>query len=173
MGRRTEEKVYTYTDDNGEEAEITLTFTQLKPSQALKIQTRVIKLLGGPAGKLFKALKKVEKAKSVMDLDFDPTELGPMFESLADRMDEDEVVETFNLLFKSVIAGSKTLHVDHDMFIGNTGDIYKAAYTAAEVNFGDFLGGLSAVGKRLKAVGSTILEKPASSGISGESSPAV
>lgn len=170
MSRRTEEKVFNYEDDSGENVALTLTFTQLKPSQALKVKVRILKLLGGPAGKLFQAFKKIEGAKSAMDLDFDVSSLGPMFESLADRLDEDDVIETLNLLFKSVIAGSKPLHVDHDMFIGNTGDILVAAQTAAEVNFGDFLGGLSAFGKKLKATGSMILGKRPSTGISGESS---
>jgi len=170
MARKIEEHTFKYEDDNGEMQEITLTFTQFKPSVAIKMQARFAKIFSGPAGKLLNTFIEMEKSEADSVLDVDLSDFGGAIESLGDRLDEDHVVDTLNLLFKSVLIGNKTLHVDHDIFVGNTGDIFKVAKIALEVNFGDFFAVLSGLGKRFqgKLGRITTLEKPMSSGISGE-----
>jgi len=134
-----------------------LVFTQFSPKDGVRIGIRVSKLMGGPLGTILSGLSKAGEEDSVADMEFKPEQLGKAFESLADRLDEDNVIDTIGMLLTPVLYNGQPLHWESSIFQGDPLLVLTVAAKSAGVNFSDFFNGASGVVAKLKGLGATIL----------------
>lgn len=124
-----------------EEREIdghSITITMLPPDQALKILTRLVKVVGEPLA-VFAEAGGLEAAVTG-DL------IKKSVQALAEKLDEDDVVKTVKELMECVLIGGKQgKQVFNAHFAGNLGHLFKVLQAVLEVQYGDFLGELVAL----------------------------
>jgi hypothetical protein len=148
MSRRTEKATI-----GGFECEI----QQLPPKDSIRILTTLIKIFGGPVAGGLKGIVKELKLDDVDGLDglktiFDQkinytaifAQLGDVVELLAERLDEDIVVDTIEKVFPYIFIEGKQCKWEMDEFQGNPVLILKVFAKSLEVNYKDFLAGLLA-----------------------------
>lgn len=137
-------------------------FTQFSPKEGFKVSIRVAKIISGPIGSIFSNLKKVANAESdsFMDnYDFDERELGKAFESLTDKLEEEEMIDTVGLLLGSVMANGQPMHWESIELQGDPMLALKLAFKSAQVNFADFFALTSGVGDSLKRLGEKVMSQ--------------
>lgn len=161
-------KVESLTDE-GVKEDKQFVFKQMHPKKAVKVSIRLAKLVGGPLGKVFTAIKK-EKGVNLENSKVDLADVGAAIESLFDRIEENEVVETIENLLQAVTVDKQELDYNTAFFEGEPMLLLKVAKRSAEVNFSDFFQGLSGVTNRLKKLGDTILNQEMPTGGSGDQS---
>lgn len=128
-------------------------FFPLPPRTAIKIMARLTKLIGEPIGALgdaaFSGAKGAEKGKilaQILSANLDDG-LAKAMRSLSDRLDEDEVYQTIELMIEGVQGkmpgdqGTRPLNVDVD-FEGEIGLLFKVIGKYLEVNFKSFFQGI-------------------------------
>jgi hypothetical protein len=134
-------------------------FYQVSPKIALKVLTRVTKLLGEPLGILGGQLAGSKKDGIAALLEQDTSELLPKAVSLfVTRLDETEVQQVIDWLLEPVHVqteddkGTRRIMFERD-FQGRIGHLMKVVLAALEVNFQDFFSensGLGAIFQRAK-----------------------
>jgi hypothetical protein len=136
-------------------------FSFLPPSTALKVLARINKLLLPSLGSIFSKLGK----GGLMDTDFSSLNFESAATMLAERMDEDQILETIKELVGTV--RHKTgMEVNFDVdFLGKPLHLLKVVKAALEVNYGDFFVELKG---GLKKIQTSTQEKQTSPGKSGE-----
>lgn len=151
MSKR-EPKTVTYKND---EVDYACLFTQLSPSKSLIFMMYLGKMLGGSAGKVIGAFNgsSLQEISGLKEENINLEKIGDAIFGLFARLDEEEVINKLNLLFSSVSLNGETLDVDHLMFQGEPGLIFKVAKKALEVNYKSFLDGNSGlIGKITKTL---------------------
>lgn len=125
-------------------------FYQLSPRKAVKILTRLLRIIGKPVGK---AVGNVEG--SVMDLELSGAVMGEIVASLTDKLDEDVVLDTIEQLLEPVMCDGKQVGKQFEThFAGRIGHLMKVVWAALEVNYSDFFDGgfgLGSLAKRATA----------------------
>lgn len=133
----------------------------LPPTHALKVLTRLSKIVGEPLGLAAGALLADKPAESRGDAEAPPASvatkdipdavIGKVLAAFTDRLDEGVVLDTLKLVMASVFvktgddAGTRKVNLEQD-FLGKTLTMLKAFAFALEVNFSDFLAGAAANG---------------------------
>lgn len=142
------------------------TFYQMNPRKSLKLMTRILKLIGAPVGTAFGGH---EKTKSVFDQDIN---IGVIVEKLCDRLDENEVEYIIDQLLSQVtVAGKGEISkVFDEHFAGRLPHLFKVVFACLEVEYGDFLAGLSGLTKSLGGRAGMTQGIPTSNGLSGDRS---
>jgi len=128
----------------------------LPPTHALKVLTRLTKIVGEPLGLAAGALLGDKPAEprgdaeappaSALQKDIPDAVIGKVLAAFTDRLDEAVVLDTLKLVMASVHiktaedAGTRTLNIDQD-FRGRTLTMLKVFAFALEVNFSDFFAG--------------------------------
>jgi len=147
-----ESKTVTYKNDD---VDYNCLFTQLSPSKSLIFMMYIGKLLGGSAGKVVGSFNgnSLSEISGLKEENIDLEKIGDAIFGLFERIDEDEVIKKINLLFSSVSLNGETLDIDHLMFQGEPGLIFKVAKKSLEVNYKSFLDGSSGlIGKLTKSL---------------------
>lgn len=122
----------------------------LPPKQALKVLTRLSKIVGEPLGLAAGALLGGQKGAETEAVPLSAREvqvdvLGKAVAALTDRLDEQVVLDTVETLLGSVHVktaddnGTRPVRMEHD-FKGKTLTMLKVVAFALEVNFSDFFG---------------------------------
>jgi hypothetical protein len=135
-------------------------FYQVSPKIALKVLTRVTKLLGEPLGVLGGQLAGSKKDGIAALLDQDTSELLPKAMNMfIARLDENEVQQMIDWLLQPVHVqtpddkGTRQIMFERD-FQGKIGHLMKVVLAALEVNFADFFSentGLGAIFRKQAA----------------------
>lgn len=125
-------------------------FFPLSPREALRLSTRLIKLLGEPFGMIIDAAaskgNKGNLIKNLLDGDIGGDVIAGAIRSLTDRLDEKEVEETCYMLLEKVHGqfegdrGPRQMNIEVD-FAGEFDLFIQVVATSIEVNFGRFLQG--------------------------------
>lgn len=130
--------------------------THLPPGQALKIMSRLTKLIGGPAGK---ALISGGDFGGLMNSDVSDALplVGELIAALSERLDEDMILDTIKELLSTVhiVNGDKQVPVMNMFdvqFTGKTFHLLKLVKSTLEVNYGDFFVGLSGLKEKISTV---------------------
>lgn len=112
------------------------TSTQFPARRALKLKTKLIKIL---APSVFTGIGAAS-SQSILDVSLDSPLLGKAVEMLVNRLDEDTMVNLVMEMLSSTRREGKELSDTHfDMvYAGNFAELYKALYFVLEVNFGSF-----------------------------------
>ena len=122
-----------------------ITITMLQPDKALKILTRLVKVVGEPLA-VFAEAGGLEAAVTG-DL------IKKAVQSLGEKLDEDDVVKTVMELMDCVIIGGKQGKAVFNVhFAGNLGHLFKVLAAVLEVQFGDFLGEIVALRRQSDAM---------------------
>lgn len=112
-------------------------FAQLAPTVALKLLTRLIKLVGGPMA----AMSEPSMA-----------DLGSIVSKLGENLDSDQVIDTIKMaLSQTFPLGSTTLAPLSEQFDAHfinhgTFHMFKVLKKALEVQYGDFFGENGVIG---------------------------
>lgn len=131
-------------------------FFPLNPRVGLKVLTRIIKLIGEPLGLIGDGVANGSRGAedkaagddpgiltSIMEKNFAPDVFAKAARALVNRLDEDEVINTIEIILDTVHGqfpgdkGTRKLHLDKD-FAGEIGLLLEVFVAAIEVNFGDF-----------------------------------
>lgn len=110
------------------------TITTLPPTMALKLLTRLVKLIGEPMSMLYGDSEA--KVASV---------LPKAVNALAMRLNEDEVLGLTQELLKGVLYRGQNIQFELH-FQGRLGHLFKVLGATLEVQYGDFLGVMLAAG---------------------------
>jgi hypothetical protein len=137
----------------------------LPPTHALKVLTRLSKIVGEPLGLAAGALlgDKPEESRgdaeappaSALQKDIPDAVIGKVLAAFTDRLDEGVVLDTLKLVLANVFvktdgdAGTRKVNLEQD-FLGKTLTMLKVFAFALEVNFSDFFAGASGSGAILK-----------------------
>lgn len=113
--------------------------TMLAPTSALKMLTRLIKLIGEPLSLLYGDSEQ-EVAKV----------LPKAVSALVSRLDENQVEGLVKDLLKCVVYHNQPLNFELH-FQGRLGHLFKLLAAVLEVQYGDFLGAMLAVGGKPSA----------------------
>lgn len=113
-----------------------VTVTQLPARRALKLQTKLVKLLGSSVAAL------VSGSKGSMTMELDPTTLAVAMEKLADHLDEEQFAQLVREVLQSTRVDNQELNdaVFDLLFAGNFLFMYKVIGFTLQVNYGDFFG---------------------------------
>lgn len=150
-------------------------FHTMPAKAALKVLTRLTKVVGEPLGLLGDALLGGGKAgavgaegdglvKGALETDIPQGALGKVLAAVTDRLDENQVLETVELVLVSVYvqgpsdAGTRTIRFEQD-FGGRMLTMLKVFAAALEVNFSDFFaagGGAGAIMARARAAAGSL-----------------
>lgn len=119
---------------------INYTVTQFAARRALRLKTRLLKLLAPSA---FSAAGSF-KGGNLLDVDLSSTVITQAIQALVDRMDADDCVNLILELLSSTRREGKEITEAHfDMvYAGNFGELFKALFFVLEVNFGSFFQGI-------------------------------
>ena len=124
-------------------------FEQFGAKHSLRIMARLTKIMGEPLAMAIGALSNKEKgasAKSILDRQIDGDILGKAVKALVERLDEDTVIDLMEeLTAKSTLCDGKKIDFNAH-YTGDIGHLFKVAYAALEVQYGNFFGGL--IGKQ-------------------------
>lgn len=124
-------------------------FLPIPPSPAIKLVTRILKIVGEPVGLVLDGAVASGEGNIVQKLLEGKIAKGVLAEavrSLINRLDENEVEQTIFMLMEYVhgqLPGDKGVHklnIDID-FQGEIGLLFEVFVAAVEVNFGTFLRG--------------------------------
>lgn len=127
-------------------------FYPMPPRVALKLLTRLTKILGKPLGLAADTFMKLgnngEKGilETALNANIPSDAFAKVMEALAENLEEDQVVDTIETLLESVHGqfekdrGTRRLQFDID-FAGQTPLLLKVVAAALEVNYGDFFAG--------------------------------
>lgn len=161
-----------------EVGDLTVEVFMLPPKQAMKVLTRLTKVVGQPLGALASGLmgeKPGENAKGLADRDLPPDIIERALVAFTDRLEEDMVTETIDIMFSVVHiqsgddVGTRPIRMDTD-FRGKTLLMLKVFAAALEVNFADFFsagGGSGGLLAKARAAMATKLGTPTSTSGSG------
>lgn len=128
-------------------------FYQLSPRIAVKILTRLLKVVGSPVGE---ALGRSTGSESLLDLELKGDVMGNIVKALTERLDEDMVLNTIEELLQPVMCkGIKVGPQFETHFAGRISHLMKVVWAALEVNYSDFFGeGFGLEGLRARVVAS-------------------
>ena len=109
-------------------------FGLLNPFKANKLLIKLTKIIGPALG----SMTKGGDVESIMDMD-----LSEVMEGLCSRLDEDQLETIMITLFEQVICEGDSMSQSfvETEFKGSLNTLYKVAFAALEVQFGDFFGG--------------------------------
>jgi hypothetical protein len=112
------------------------TCTQFPARRALKLKTKLIKLI---APSIFTGIGAAQ-GPNILDVSLDSPLLGKAVEMLVSRLDEDDMVRLILEMLSSTRRDGKELTEGHfDMvYAGNFAELFKALFFVLEVNFGSF-----------------------------------
>lgn len=130
---------------------ITFEFYPLNPRIGLRVLTRIIKIVGEPLGLIGDGVAGGGKGaedksgllSSIMEKQFAPDVFAKAARALVDRLDENEVIDTVEILLQNVHGqfpgdrGTRKLNWELD-FEGDIGLLLQVFIASIEVNFGDF-----------------------------------
>jgi len=112
-------------------------FQQFGAKQALKVLTRLTKIVGEPMALAFTAAKGEGKLST---RDIDPDILASAVRALMERLDEDNVVDLVETLTAShLLCNGKQIVFDVH-YEGKLGHLFKVLMAALEVQYGNFFG---------------------------------
>lgn len=131
--------------------DLTFEFFPLNPRIGLRVLTRIMKLIGEPLGLIGDGVAGGTKGaedntgllNSIMEKQFAPDVFARAARALVDRLDENEVIDTIEIVLQNVHGqfpgdrGTRKLNIDID-FAGEIGLLIQVFIAALEVNFGDF-----------------------------------
>ena len=111
------------------------TFYRLPPRESLKVLTKITKILGGAAGK---AVSSATSSKNLLD----KIDAGSIIGGIADRLDEDEVMQIVDTMLSTVVhTGEGEVSKAFDtLFQGRITHLLKVLKVALEVEYQDFFG---------------------------------
>lgn len=111
---------------------------QFPARQALKIKTRLFKLLGPSLTTLVNSLDKG------LDSNLDENVLSKAVSLLVNKLDSDEVISLILELLSETYLNKTRINVSKfdQHYAGNFNELYQALFFVLEVNYGDFLGGM-------------------------------
>lgn len=119
-------------------------FYQFGAIQAVKVLTRLLKIIGEPIGMAITGVGK--KSKSILDQEIDKDALGKAIRALTERLDDNEVLSLINALMEQVLCDGKRIIFDTH-FKGRIGHMFKVVKEAIEAQYSDFFeGGLGLLG---------------------------
>jgi len=110
--------------------------SQFPARRALKLQTRLVKLL---APSLFATLGSA-KSMDILDVDLSDLSIGKAVEMLVNRLDENDLENlVLELLCMTRREGKEITPQHFDMvYAGNFNELFKALFFVLEVNFASF-----------------------------------
>ena len=125
------------------------TFHQLAPKKSLRVLTKLMKILGGTAG------KAVSSASSSADL-LNGVDAGSIISGIAERLDEDEVIVIVDIMFSTVLhSGEGDVSKAFDkLFGGRVFHLIKVLQASLEVEYQDFFdekSGIASMVTRIKS----------------------
>lgn len=144
-------------------------FFALPPADALKVLTRLSKLVLEPMGMLGDALsggngadkKKDDSIVGLLDRKLPPDTFAKAIRAFVGRLDEDEVLATVKIVLAKCYVqgpddkGTRPIKLDSD-FSGRVGHLLKVVAGALEYNFSDFFpasgGGLGGLLDKMKSL---------------------
>lgn len=112
-------------------------FGLLDPETAMKTWVRFLKMGLGPFGSLLSKVSLKGGKVDIGDIDFD---LSEALQTLALRMDEQEVMDLIHTMLSQVRDKNGAELVFAVQFIGRIGHLLKVVGKAVEVNYADFFG---------------------------------
>lgn len=124
-------------------------FHQLKPSESLIFLMYLGKIVGGSAGKFVGAMDGASLTDLANKTDFNMDKIGDAIGVLFDRFEEKETITKLNLLLGSAKMNGQPLYIDSPLFDGDLKPLFRAVKVALEVNYSDFLGGVSGLLKKV------------------------
>jgi len=113
--------------------------TELPARRAVRLKTKLIKLLGPSLGKLADGMH--EFTEETLD-NINVTTIGDAIEKLADRLNENDYVDLIMEILQHTRIGGRevTEELFDDVFAGRLDVMYKVVMFTLEVNYGSFFG---------------------------------
>jgi hypothetical protein len=118
---------------------VTYMVTQFPARRALRLQTKLVKLLA-PSVSALAGGANLSDVKNVMDAKIGGEVISKAVTTLVERLDEDYVVNLImELLASTRREGKEISEAQFDMiYAGNFKELFQALYFVVEVNFGSF-----------------------------------
>jgi hypothetical protein len=117
------------------------TFFQMNPEDSLRLLTKLTKLLGMSMGKALTG-NGINSMEDTLDTNID---IGALIEGIANRLDEDEVMNIVKMSLSQVIhTGQGEIskpQVFNNIFKGRIAHMLKVVSSALQVEYSDFFGG--------------------------------
>ena len=111
----------------------------MDPKTALRILTRLTKLLGEPLVAFLSNVDPADPKKSILDSQISPDVIANALRGLVGRLDEDMVIETAEQLCTVVLYKGKPVQFDTH-FMGRIGHMVKVIGKVLKVQYSDFFG---------------------------------
>lgn len=132
------------------------TIGQWPVQKSLRMFTRLTKLLGEPiAAFVMGAQASPGETKSFMDKDLSSDTIAKAVHTLAERLDEELVVRTFEEITSEILCDGKPV-VFNVHFMGRIGHLFKVSIAVLRVQYSDFLDELPAAAAYRQANGEAV-----------------
>jgi hypothetical protein len=126
-------------------------FFPMPAPRSIKVLTRLIKIIGEPAGVLASDYSD-QKPKSIMEYQLDESMISKAIGALTERLDEDIVLDTIHEIIRPVFVDGRRILFEQD-FDGRIGHLFKVLFAALEANYSDFFdGSIGGLGSLLQRV---------------------
>lgn len=118
-------------------------FLQLGGRKSFILLNRILKLIAPAVSRTIMSIGKDGGNKSLLDIDIDENTVGKAIDMLVSRFDENENIQTCELLFESVMYKGQQVGFETLTFEGDMMHMLKVLKEAIEVNVGNFSKGIA------------------------------
>lgn len=113
-------------------------FSKFGAKESMRVLTRLFKIVGEPMSLAFTATQGGDPKQSLMDRKMDPEIISKAVRTLAEKLDEDQVLDLIETLTatKALCDGKKIVFDLH--YEGKLPHLFKVLVAALEVQYGNF-----------------------------------